>query len=168
MRRSGSSMQATRAADYAVRALIHLATLPAGKRTMLPELAAATKAPETFLSKVLQSLCRAGMVASHRGQFGGFEILSKGRNATISSVIAAADSPIRLNVCLVSGDSCDRKAECPAHPVWARAQAAMLQALDAQTIADLAVYAMSPKIPKKGFLPGVLSAPKKVNRSVEC
>ncbi len=144
-------MQTTRAADYAVRALIHLATLPEGERVMLSDLAEVTGAPETFLSKVLQSLCRAGMVASHRGQSGGFEVLAAGRNATISSVIAAADSPIRLNLCLVSGDSCDRKAWCPAHPVWARAQAAMLQVLDTQTIADLAADALPPKLPKGPF-----------------
>ena len=149
-----ASMQTTRATDYAVRALIQLATQPLGRRLMLPELAVVTGAPETFLSKVLQSLCRAGMVASHRGQFGGFEILLKGRNATISSVVAAADSPIRLNVCLVSGDSCGRKAECPAHSVWARAQAAMLQVLDTQTIADLAMHAEIPKLPE-GPLPVV-------------
>ena len=138
MKKSGSPMQPTRAADYAIRALIQLATLPAGNRVMLPELAAATAAPETFLSKILQSLCRAGMVTSHRGKLGGFEILLKGRRATLSSVIAAVDSPIGLNACLVSGDSCDRKDDCPAHRVWARAQAAMLQALDEKTIADLA------------------------------
>jgi Rrf2 family protein len=135
-------MQLTRVADYAVRALIQLATLPAGKRATLPDLASVTAVPETFLSKVLQSLCRAGMVASHRGQAGGFEILLKGRNAKISSVVAAVDSPIRLNVCLVSGRSCKRKKECPAHLVWVRAQEAMLQVLDAQTIADLAARAV--------------------------
>ena len=143
MKKSGSSMQPTRAADYAIRALIHMAALPAGNRVMLPELAAATAAPETFLSKVLQALCRAGMVFSRRGKSGGFEILPKGRQATLSSVIAAVDSPIRLNACLVSGDSCDRKDECPAHRVWVKAQSAMLQALDEKTVADLAADVLS-------------------------
>ena len=60
MGQSGSTMQLTRAADYAVRVMIHLATLPAQERTLLPALATATGAPKSFLSKVLQALCRAG------------------------------------------------------------------------------------------------------------
>ena len=143
MAKPGSCMQTTRAADYAVRALVHLARLPAGARVMLPDLAGSTGAPDSFLSKVLQSLCRAGMIASRRGQSGGFEILRKGRNATISSVIAAVERPVRLNVCLLPGRSCERKESCPVHPVWARAQMAMLQVLDAQRIEDLATNVLS-------------------------
>ena len=141
MSKSGSSMQMTRAADYAIRALTHLAALPMGQRAMLPDIASSIGTPESFLSKVLQKLCRAGLIASHRGQSGGFEILRRGRNATISSVVAAVDGPIRLNVCLCPGLSCDRKDHCPVRPIWARAQAAMLQVLDAQSIADLAAAA---------------------------
>ena len=87
MRQSGSTMQLTRAADYAVRVMIHLAALPAKERAMLPALARATGAPQSFLSKVLQALCRAGFIASRRGQAGGFEMLPAGRKATVRTVI---------------------------------------------------------------------------------
>jgi len=53
-------------------------------------------------------------------------------------VIEAIDGPICLNVCLVSGRSCHRKAHCPAHPVWAQAQLAMLEVLSGAKVADLA------------------------------
>ena len=138
MGKHSSSMQITRAADYAVRAMIYLANLPAGERVMLPNLASGIGAPESFLSKVLQSLCRARLVKSHRGQSGGFEILKSGRTATIAVVISAVDGPVRLNVCLVNADLCDRRLHCAAHPVWAKAQAAMLKMLDKDSIAELA------------------------------
>ena len=54
------------------------------------------------------------------------------------AVIEAIDGPICLNVCLVSGKSCHRKARCPAHPVWEQAQMAMLEVLSKAMIADLA------------------------------
>lgn len=145
MGRSGSSMQLTRAADYAVRVMIHLATLPANERTLLPALARATGTPESFLSKVLQALCRAGFIASRRGQSGGFEMLPAGRQASIREVIEAIDGPICLNVCLVSGASCSRKPYCPAHPIWVRAQEAMLGVLNTATVAGLAVEAVAPR-----------------------
>jgi Rrf2 family protein len=112
---------------------------------MLPALARATGAPESFLSKVLQALCRAGFIASRRGQAGGFEILPPGRLASLRAVIEAIDGPIRLNVCMLSGASCNRKPYCPAHSVWDRAQKAMLEELDKASVADMAAQAAAPR-----------------------
>jgi Rrf2 family protein len=131
-------MQLTRAADYAVRVMIRLAGSPNEERVFLPTLALATDAPESFLSKVLQALSRAGLISSRRGQSGGFQISPRGRTASMLEVIEAIDGPICLNVCLVSGRSCHRKAHCVAHPVWVRAQEAMASVLSAATIAELA------------------------------
>jgi len=136
-----SSMQLTRAADYAVRVMIHLATLPELQRTLLPDLARVTEAPQSFLSKVLQSLTRANFIVSRRGKAGGFSILPRGREASMRDVIEAIDGPICLNVCLSQSRSCNRKSWCPAHPVWARAQLAMLDVLMAVTVSSMAANA---------------------------
>jgi Rrf2 family protein len=138
-------MQLTRAADYAVRVMVHLATLPDHERALLPALARATGAPVSFLSKVLQALCHAGFIASRRGQSGGFEILSPGRLASLRAVIEAIDGPIRLNICMLSGASCNRKPSCPAHSVWMRAQKAMLEVLDEASVAEMAGGAAAPQ-----------------------
>lgn len=139
MNRPNSSMQLTRAADYAIRVMIQLAASPVEQRALLPNLAAATEAPESFLSKVLQALSHAGLIDSKRGHAGGFQISSRGRKASMLEVIEAIDGPIHLNVCLISGKACSRRAKCPAHPVWAQAQAAMLEVLSRAMIADMAV-----------------------------
>jgi DNA-binding IscR family transcriptional regulator len=60
-------------------------------------------------------------------------------------VIEAIDGPICLNVCLISGKSCQRKAHCPAHPVWAEAQMAMVEVLSRATVAELAFEAQAAK-----------------------
>jgi Rrf2 family protein len=131
-------MQLTRAADYGVRVMIYLATVRTESRISLVDLAAATNTPESFLSKVLQALCRAGLISSRRGQSGGFKLSNRGSAASMLDVIEAIDGKISLNVCLIAGKSCSRKHSCPAHPVWADAQRAMLQVLDAARIANLA------------------------------
>jgi Rrf2 family protein len=138
MKALSSSMQLTRAADYAVRVMIHLATAETNARLSLPDLARATDAPESFLSKVLQALAHAGLISSRRGQSGGFVLTATGARATMRQVVEAVDGPVRLNVCLAPGPSCHRKSWCPAHGVWARAQQAMLDVLDNATIASLA------------------------------
>lgn len=131
-------MQLTRAADYGVRVMIYLAGRAEGERTMLPTLAEATGTPMSFLSKVLQALARAQLITSWRGKAGGFAILPAGRSASMLDVIEAVDGPIVLNTCLISGESCGRKKHCPAHPVWVRAQQAMLDVLTEASIAVLA------------------------------
>ncbi|MGA3018458.1 MAG: Rrf2 family transcriptional regulator [Bryobacteraceae bacterium] len=138
-------MQLTRAADYAVRVMIHMTGLPPGTRASRSELAEAVECPEQFLSKVLQSLTRAGLVVSHRGNTGGFELPGEHRTATLLEIVEAIEGRIRLNVCLISEHSCTRQAWCPAHDVWADAQAALVAVLQKATIGELAERAAARK-----------------------
>ena len=137
-------MQLTRGADYAVRIMIHLAGLPDHERVLLPTLATVTNTPASFLSKVLQALTRAGLIASRRGQQGGFEILPRGRAASLLEVVEAIDGPIRLNVCVDCHDQptkCGRQHWCPSNPVWKQAQSAMLTVLGNARIAEMSEQA---------------------------
>ena len=131
-------MQLTRAADYAVRVMIHLAGLPPETRASRAELAVAAECPEQFLSKVLQSLTRSGLVLSHRGNTGGFELPNMHREATMLEVVEAIEGPMRLNICLTSDRACARQEWCPAHDVWVHAQSAVAEVLRSATIAELA------------------------------
>jgi Rrf2 family protein len=139
-------MQLTRAADYAVRVMIHLAGLPPETRASRAELAVAAECPEQFLSKVLQSLTRAGLVLSHRGNTGGFELPNIHRTASMLDVVEAIEGPMRLNVCLNSDRSCARQEWCPAHDIWVSAQAAVAQVLRGATITELARRAAERKV----------------------
>ncbi|MDR3763343.1 MAG: Rrf2 family transcriptional regulator [Acidobacteriota bacterium] len=128
----------TRAADYGIRVMIHLARLPAGERAALPTLAKAAEVPKSFLSKVLQSLTRAGLILSYRGNDGGFIILPAGQRATLRTVIEAIDGPLFLNLCLTSGRACSRSKQCPAHPLWIEAQQQVLAVLEHRDISQIA------------------------------
>ena len=139
------NMQLTRAADYAVRVMIHMAGLPPGTRASRSELAEAVQCPEQFLSKVLQSLTRSGLVVSHRGNTGGFELPGEHQAATLLEVVEAIEGRIRLNVCLISEHSCTRQAWCPGHDVWAEAQASLVAVLQKATINELAERAAARK-----------------------
>jgi len=132
-------MQLTRAADYAVRVMIHMAGLPLGTTVRLRTLATAVVVPENFLAKVLQTLSRAGMVLSRRGPDGGFELVPSSMQATILDVVDAVEGPVQLNSCLGESGCCERKEWCPAHKVWAEAQIAMLKVLGRDTIGELAM-----------------------------
>jgi Rrf2 family protein len=121
--------------------MIHLAGLPPGARMSRSELSTIAECPEQFLCKVLQNLTRAGLVISHRGNTGGFELEELHRTASVLEVVEAVEGPIRLNVCLTSDHACTRQAWCPARGVWAEAESALTGVLKGATISFLAQQA---------------------------
>jgi Rrf2 family protein len=131
-------MQLTKAADYAVRIMIHLATLPAGERVNRLVLAESGEIPEHFVGKILQTLCKAGLIASHRGSKGGFALAAAAERVSVLDIVEAIEGPTQLNACMGQGLGCSRKTWCPAHPVWVEAQQAMTGVLRRATIAELA------------------------------
>ncbi len=130
-------MQLTRAADYGVRVMIQLANGIPGTRSSLTDLAVAAEVSPAFLSKVLQRLVRGGLVASRRGKRGGFELVDRGRQASLMDILAALDGVPELNACLLAG-GCHRSNWCAAHPVWVEAQEKMREVLIGATLQRLA------------------------------
>ena len=131
-------MQVTRAADNAVRVMIHLASLPPGSRTTRDALARAADVRPEFLSKVLQALARHGLILSYRGPVGGFELARPPESISVLDVVEAIDGPIALNRCVQRATDCGRAAWCAGHSVWQRAQEAMVTVLRDATIDRLA------------------------------
>jgi Rrf2 family protein len=134
-------MQITRASDYAVRVMIHLAGLPPSSTVRQMELSRATEVSGHFLSKVLQQLVRARLIRSQRGAGSGYALAASAASISLLDVLEAVEGPMRLNQCIEGGPSCDRKSWCPAHQVWAEAQAAITTVLGAASMASLAARA---------------------------
>lgn len=131
-------MQITRATDYAVRAMVHLALTPVSMRIPGPALAHAIDAPESFVSKVLQQLVQMGLVTSFRGAHGGFQLARGAEEISLLQVVEAVEGPTQINLCVPAGPNCDRKAWCGVHPVWVEAQTALTSVLSKASIAELA------------------------------
>lgn len=103
----------------------------------LSALAGECEVPPAFLYKVLSSLARRGLLVSHRGITGGYELTSRARDSSVLDVVEAVDGLPLLNTCVLSGQ-CHRAPACPAHPVWAEAQARVRELLAGARLADLA------------------------------
>jgi Rrf2 family protein len=141
-------MQLTRAADYAVRIMIHMAQLPHGTRERTAALAKAGGIPREFLSKVLQRLVKVGLLRSHRGSSGGFQLAHPAAEVSLLDVIEAIEGPTHLNQCLISENACDRHATCPAHPVWIEAQEQLVKVLSGVSLAEMATTIRTSDSPK--------------------
>jgi Rrf2 family protein len=62
----------SRSAEYAIRAFVHLASVPEGKYAMVKQIAEDASIPSHFLAKILQQLARKGFLRSSKGPTGGF------------------------------------------------------------------------------------------------
>ena len=130
-------LQLTRDGEYAVRAIVYLASQPEGKISLISEISETQEVPKSYLSKIMQNLVRSGLVKSRRGAKGGFVLARPADQITLRQTIEALEGPIHLNVCLIKKGECHRDDLCPVHPVWKEAQRVLIEVLDSKTIANL-------------------------------
>ena len=131
-------MEITRQADYAVRAMIHVASLPADSRISTAAISEAENIPLPFLTKVIAHLVRAGLVTTNRGMGGGVSMARLPEQITLLDVLEAVEGPISLNRCLLRGVTCEAEPLCAVHDVWAAIQGHLVQELQAVTLGYLA------------------------------
>lgn len=84
--------------EYALRAMMHLARLD-GAPVNCQTIAAETRVPQGYLSKVMRDLVVAGLVASFRGPNGGFILAKPPEGITILDVVNAVDPIMRIHKC---------------------------------------------------------------------
>ena len=84
--------------EYALRAVTHLAFVQP-KLCSTQQLAKSTKVPPAYLSKVLQSLVKAGIVHSQRGVGGGMSLLIPANELSVLDVVNAVDPLKRIHTC---------------------------------------------------------------------
>jgi Rrf2 family protein len=121
--------------EYALRAVVHLAAQAPEARTT-DQIAAATLVPRAYLSKVLQSLTRAGVVQSQRGLGGGISLARPPEKLTILEVVNAVEPLQRIRTCPL-GLAAHGVHLCPLHSRLDAALATVEQALGNSTLAEV-------------------------------
>ena len=84
-------LQISRKIDYGLRAMIHLAGLPAGKVASLQDLSSTLHLPREFLAKILKVLAGRGLVRSSRGAHGGYQLARPAREISFLAVIESVE-----------------------------------------------------------------------------
>jgi Rrf2 family transcriptional regulator, nitric oxide-sensitive transcriptional repressor len=121
-------------AEYALRAIVYLADQGAARTTQ--QIAASTRVPSSYLSKVMQALARAGVVNSQRGLHGGFTIVKPVDELSVWDVIQAVDPIQRIRSCPL-GIKAHGLRLCPLHKRLDDALALVEKAFRDSTVADL-------------------------------
>ena len=96
-------------AEYALRAMAHIAGAPRDQPATASELAAATFVPVHYLSKLLRKLVTAGLLVSQKGHRGGFVLVRSVQQIRFIDVLEAVDRALRpttfldLGFCRLAG-----------------------------------------------------------------
>lgn len=129
-------MQITRQADYAVRAVLHLAR-NSDQRTSTSAIAEEQRIPPSFLAKIISQLSIAGLLHTSRGARGGVTLAREAKDITLLEVVEAIDGPIQLNECVGNEGACSYEEKCPLRSVWCDAQEELVQRLKSTTFFTL-------------------------------
>jgi Rrf2 family protein len=131
-------MRMSAKAEYAVRAMVQLATVDDGVLVKTEELANAQGIPSQFLVDILSALRTDRLVRSHRGRDGGYELGRAADRISIADVLRCIDGPLASVRDIGLGDLPYSGPTAALTDVWRALRASMRSVLEETTLADVA------------------------------
>jgi len=127
--------------EYAFRATTLIATASAaGERLSLEAIAERTDSPKAFTAKVLQQLARAGILASHKGPNGGFDLPPfMAKKVKLSHIVKAIDDDTVYRGCGMGLKACNAMKPCPLHDHFETIRNDLRTMLESTTVQSLTV-----------------------------
>jgi Rrf2 family transcriptional regulator, iron-sulfur cluster assembly transcription factor len=123
-------------AEYALRAVLEVASAGAERPVRVGEIAAALDVPQNYLSKTLHLLARSGVLISTRGPRGGFQLGVPAERLTLDRIVSPFDT-VRGRDCLLGRQRCSDLRPCAAHERWADVNRRLTEFFSDTTVADL-------------------------------
>lgn len=128
--------------DYGLRALCTLESN--GEPQTADQLAEAQGLPVRFLRSILNELRRSGIVNSHRGNEGGYQLARPGNQITVGEVFRRLEGPLAEVRGLRPEATSYDAAASHLQTIWVAVRACLREVLDEITIADV----VSGKLPQ--------------------
>lgn len=128
----------TKTGIYGIRAMLALAKLPEGEHAGVPRIAELVQVPQSYLSKLLQILARAGLVHSQRGLGGGFRLARDPVSISLYDIVEPLEQMERWSGCFLGNAVCSEEQPCALHSRWKEVQQAYLGMLQRSTLGELA------------------------------
>lgn len=129
----------SQSAGYAAMALGYIAGA-GGKPVLVKQIAEATGMPSSYLSKIIHSLARKGLVITQRGIGGGVTLARAATDISLLDLCVAMDEPAVQARCFLGTAQCTDERACPAHRFWKAQRERATEFMRAQSIADIAAF----------------------------
>jgi Rrf2 family transcriptional regulator, iron-sulfur cluster assembly transcription factor len=123
-------------AQQAISAVFCIAAGAEHGPVRVDEIAGVIGCPRNYLSKILHSLVRAGILRSERGPKGGFQLSSPPEKVTLAQVIAPFER-VGQTRCVLGRPQCSDRRPCMLHARWSRVAAPVDAFFAKTTVANL-------------------------------
>lgn len=131
-------MRMSAKAEYAVRAMVQLATAEDGALVKTDDLAHAQGIPPQFLVDILAALRTDRLVRSHRGRDGGYALARPATEISLADVLRCIDGPLASVRDIGLGDLPYCGPTAALTDVWRALRASMRSVLEQTTLAAVA------------------------------
>lgn len=128
----------SRTSQYAVQALIYMATQPNASPVLNKDIAAQLGVPAPYLAKILQGLAKGNLLFSFRGRLGGFCLREAGDKITLMQILLLTEGPAFTQSCLLGLKECSDETACPLHFRWLPVKKKIIDLLQDTTLDKLA------------------------------
>ncbi len=135
-------MRMSAKAEYAVRAMTQLASVPDGDLVTTDEIAKSQGIPPQFLVDILSDLRADRLVRSHRGRDGGYQLARPAEQISVADVLRCIDGPLASVRDIGLGDLPYSGPTAALTDVWRALRASMRSVLEETTLADVAAGAL--------------------------
>ena len=130
----------SRASDYALLLLIHLAALKTDETTNVKKVASELRLSLRFLANIANKLSIGRIIVSSRGVHGGIKLGRPINKISIKDVIEAVDGPIQTMFCQNTHELCSFEQLCQMKYFWDDIQGTVMEKLERTTIEDLLAH----------------------------
>ena len=135
----------SRTSQYAVQALIYIATQPKNEPVLNRDIAQHLSVPPAYLAKIMQSLCKGNLLYSFRGRLGGFCLREGMEKTDLMHILILTEGVGFSQDCMLGLKVCSDETACPMHFKWKPIKEKLVALLQEQTLEKLAKAVMTGK-----------------------
>lgn len=128
-------MELTTKGRYAVRIMVEIAKHD-GEFVSVQEIADKQDISVKYLEKIVNMLCKKSLLESLRGKDGGYRLMKKPKQYTISEILNATGDQTEIVACL-HGKECPRACNCNTQSVWGNLDNLINEYLENVTLEDV-------------------------------
>ena len=105
-------MLISRTSQYAIQSLIYIATQKQKTPILSREIAERLFVPSAYLAKIMQSLCKGGLLTSFRGRLGGFCLRETPDKIDLKRILMITEGADFTKDCLLGLKECSDETAC--------------------------------------------------------
>jgi Rrf2 family transcriptional regulator, iron-sulfur cluster assembly transcription factor len=131
-------MMFSKSFGYSVRGMLYIALMQDEKvRVHAEEVAGELGVPRPYMSKILKTMVKEGLLLSVKGPQGGFWASQRTLDTSLMEIFKMTDGLSYFNKCALRMDECSSKNPCPMHVHFEQVKSALRNRLEITTIGQL-------------------------------